>query len=97
MGMAHRESSIRLATAEIDVLLEHVTTGSFVAVELKSGVADYRVFGQISMYLGLLKREFPNKEISGVIVAGSIDPGLKLACSITDQITLKVYRMSLEA
>ena len=53
-------------------------------------------FGQISMYLGLLKEEFPGKDIAGVIVAGSIDPSLKKACSITDMVTLKVYRMSLE-
>ncbi|HIF61161.1 MAG TPA: hypothetical protein EYQ26_17015 [Rhodospirillales bacterium] len=80
----------------IDVLLEHVTSGDLLAVELKSGVADYRVFGQISMYLGLLHREFPDKSISGVIVAGAIDETLRYACLTTDKIKLKIYRMSLE-
>jgi hypothetical protein len=80
----------------IDVLLEHEESGRLLAVELKSGVADYNVFGQISMYLGLLQEQCPDKEIAGVIVAGSIDSSLKQACAITDRITLKVYRMSLE-
>lgn len=80
----------------IDVLLEQEESGRLLTVELKSGVADYKVFGQISMYLGLLQEQFPDKEIAGVIVAGSIDSSLKQACAITDRITLKVYRMSLE-
>jgi hypothetical protein len=61
-----------------------------------SGVADYRVFGQISMYIGLLQARFPEKEVSGVIVAGAIDPSLLQACAITNRVTTKVYRMSLE-
>ncbi|MCA0934008.1 endonuclease NucS [Vibrio alginolyticus] len=80
----------------IDVLLEKVDTGDLLAVELKSGLADYKVFGQISMYLGLLEKQFPERNISGVIVAGSIDDSLKQACSITDKVTLKIYRMSIE-
>ena len=80
----------------IDVLLENLETGDLLAVELKSGAADYKVFGQISMYLGLLKTQFPDKSISGVIVAGAIDDSLRLACEITDKISLKIYRMSVE-
>ena len=80
----------------IDVLLEHESNGNLLAVELKSGLADYKIFGQISMYLGLLKGEFPDKEINGVIVAAAIDPSLKMACLITDLVSLKVYRMALE-
>ena len=80
----------------IDVLLEHVENNSLLAVELKSGVADFKVFGQISMYIGLLKEKFPNIDISGVIIAGSIHESLQQACLITDIIELRVYRMSLE-
>lgn len=80
----------------IDVLLEHIETGDLLAVELKSGIADYRVFGQIAMYLGLLQNKFSEKSISGVIVAGAIDDSLRNACAITDKIELKIYRMSIE-
>lgn len=80
----------------IDVLLEDIETSDLVAVELKSGLADYKVFGQISMYLGLLQNQFPDKTITGVIVAGAIHESLMQACETTDRVSLKVYRMSLE-
>ncbi len=80
----------------IDVLLESKDGEELLAVELKSGVADFKVFGQISMYIGLLMERFPDKKIGGVIIAGAIDSSLKQACSITNRITLKIYRMSLE-
>ena len=56
----------------IDLLLEK-SDGELLAVELKSGVANFKVFGQLSMYLGLLMDRFPNKQIKGCIVAGEID------------------------
>jgi hypothetical protein len=80
----------------IDVLLEKTETGELLAVELKSGAADFRAFGQIAMYLGLLKTKFPDRSVSGVMVAGAIDDSLRQACAITDRITLKIYRMSIE-
>ena len=80
----------------IDVLLEHLETKKLLVVELKSGMADYKVFGQIAMYMGLLQKQFSDKEINGVIVAGSIDEGLRFACETTNRISLKIYRMSIE-
>lgn len=80
----------------IDVLLESRDGSELLVVELKSEVADYKVFGQVSMYMGLLMEQFPNKRILGVIVAGGIDPSLRQACATTDRVTLKVYRMSIE-
>jgi hypothetical protein len=80
----------------IDVLLEHETTAALLAVELKSGVADFRTFGQLSMYIGLLQTQFPDRTISGVIVAGSVDDSLRQAASTSTRVNLKVYRMSLE-
>ena len=79
----------------IDVLLEHKTDKSLLAVEIKSGIADFKVFGQISMYLGLLAEQFPEKNINGVIVAGEIDKSLISACAITDKVNLKTYKMQL--
>jgi hypothetical protein len=80
----------------IDVLLENIETKDLLIIELKSGEADYRVFGQISMYLGLLQEKFPNKNIKDIIIAGSMQDSLKQAVSITDKIKLKTYRMNIE-
>ncbi len=79
----------------IDILLEK-NEGSLLAVELKSGIANFKVFGQISMYLGLLMERFPNKEIRGCIVAGEIDNTLKSATKTNNLIELKTYKMKLE-
>jgi hypothetical protein len=79
----------------IDVLLEHIKSGDLLAIELKAGLADFRVFGQVSMYIGLLTDKFPAKKISGCIIAGSIDNSLKSASKITTKIQLKTYSMKL--
>ena len=79
----------------IDILLEK-NDGSLFAIELKSGTANYKVFGQLSMYLGLLMDKFPEKEIRGLIVAGEIDNTLKSATKTTGLIELKTYKMKLE-
>jgi len=79
----------------IDILLEK-TDGSLLAIELKSGIANFNVFGQISMYLGLLIEKFPNREIKGCIVAGEIDSTLRSATKMTDLVSLMTYTMKLE-
>lgn len=79
----------------IDILLER-TNGELLAIELKSGIANFKVFGQLSMYLGLLMDRFPDKQIKGCIVAGEIDMTLKSATKTTNLILLKTYRMKLQ-
>ncbi|WOV91076.1 MAG: endonuclease NucS [Candidatus Zeuxoniibacter abyssi] len=82
----------------IDVLLEHHNSKELLVVELKAGRADCAVFGQVAMYMGMLQRrqEFSDREIRGVIIAGSADEGLLYACKTNDNISLKLYRMTLE-
>lgn len=80
----------------IDVLLEHSERKDLLIVELKSGRADFKVFGQISMYMGLVKREFPERNVKGIVVAGAIDDSLKYACETNPDVSMKLYRMSIE-
>ena len=82
----------------IDVLLEHRETGDLLVVELKAGQSDHAVFGQISMYIGMLQqdREFQGKKIEGVIIVGENDDGLLYACKTSRNISVKTYRMRLE-
>jgi hypothetical protein len=95
-GAANQGVEYSIENRRIDVLLEHTESGDLLVVELKSGAANYKVFGQISMYIGLLQRQFTDKKISGVIVAGAIDESLRQACETTDKVSLKIYRMSIE-
>ena len=66
------------------------------AIELKAGKADFRVFGQISMYLQLLEEKFSSKIISGVIIASEIDETLKIASRRDRNIDLLTYKMELK-
>ena len=79
----------------IDILLEK-NDGSLLVIELKSGTADFKVFGQISMYLGLLIDRFPDRIARGCIIAGEIDSTLRSAVKTSDKIDLMTYSMKLE-
>jgi len=79
----------------IDLLLENHEKKELMAIELKAGIADFKVFGQISMYLGLLKKEFPQMTIKGTIIAGKIDETLKYATITNDKIKIMEYNMEL--
>ncbi|NDJ79399.1 DUF1016 domain-containing protein [Vibrio campbellii] len=79
----------------IDILLEHKVKKELLAIELKAGIGDFRVFGQIAMYLGLLEERFPDRECSGVIVCGQVDESLALACKMSNRVSLKQYDMQL--
>ncbi len=84
----------RIGGKEIDVLLRK--GDELLAVELKKGEAKFEAFGQISMYVGLLKEKFPNNDIKGCIIANSIDESLAYACSTNSDISLKTYLLKLE-
>ena len=81
----------------IDVLLED-KNGDLLVVELKAGRADYAVFGQISMYIGMLSQlpKFSGKKVRGVIVVGGADDGLMHACRTNPDISVKIYQMRIE-
>lgn len=79
----------------IDLLLENDTKNKLLAIELKANTADFKVYGQISMYLNLLENQFPDKIIEGVIIAGEIDKTLKIAIRRDNSVKLKSYKVSL--
>lgn len=95
-GEANAGVEYSIEGRRLDVLLEHEESGDLLIVELKSGRADYKIFGQISMYIGIIQKKYPNKSVKGVVIAGIIDDSLRQACEITDKISLKLYRMSIE-
>lgn len=82
-----------IGNGRIDLLLEN--EDELLVIELKSGTASADVFGQISMYLGLLKQEFPEKNIRGVVIASEIHKGLKYACDTNPLITCMTYAMNI--
>lgn len=84
-----------IGSKRIDVLLEK-HNGDLLVIELKSGITNYKVFGQISMYIGLLMDKYPEREINGLIIAGEMDDSLRNAIKTTNKVGLKTYKMKLE-
>ena len=83
----------------IDVLLEHAKNEDLLVVELKADKADAAVFGQISMYISMLRKDpkFATRKIKGVIIANTIDDGLFFAFENSKiAVSAKTYRMTLE-
>jgi len=77
----------------LDLLLEKGQ--ELLVVELKAGLAKYEVFGQISMYMGLIQARNPKRDVYGVIIASEIHQGLMAACSTNPRISCKKYNMQL--
>jgi hypothetical protein len=79
------------------LVLENENKKELLIIELKSDVADYNVLASIINYSGILSKEFPNKNIKGIIIAGKADESLVNACSspIIDIGVMK-YQMKLK-
>lgn len=86
-------SEYTVENVRLDLLLKK--GNNFLVVELKAGTATHAAFGQISMYMGLVAAQFSGHSVEGVIIAHDIDPGLIAACSISDKISCKRYKMKL--
>jgi len=83
----------KIGGKKIDLLLEHKENDQLLVIELKAGTADFRAFGQIAMYIGLLSEKFTDRVINGVIIAKEIDYSLIKASLINKNIKLMAYEM----
>ena len=72
--------------------------GRLVVIELKAGMADDRVCGQILRYMGWVKVALatPGQEIRGIIVAHDFTDGLRYAVEAMRQVRLKRYSISFQ-
>jgi RecB family endonuclease NucS len=75
----------------IDLLGQDLKSGRFVVIELKRDRAADRVFGQLSRYMGWVRKNLAGgDEVLGVIVAARIDDKLRAACESQDPSKIKL-------
>ena len=68
---------------------------NFVVIELKAGVANYSVVGQILGYISWVRQNLAEgKEVRGIIIADDFDKKLKYASSEIANILLKRYEVN---
>ena len=70
--------------------------GDLVVIELKVSKGHDKVIGQILRYMGWIKLNLAEDEqkVRGIIIAKDISNDLRLACSVTQDITLKEYSIT---
>jgi hypothetical protein len=85
----------------IDLLAKDRKTGGYIVIELKKGRAADKVFGQLSRYMGWVRKNLAGKApVSGMIVGTEMDEKLRSARDAHDtEIELVVYssKMSFRA
>jgi len=92
----HGRDGIEYQTAvgPIDILALD-EDGNFVVFELKLSKGSDRTTGQISRYMGWVKKHLAGgKAVKGIIVAQSIDEQLKYSVSVIPEISLFEYEIS---
>jgi Endonuclease NucS len=76
-------------------LLATDANGDLVIIELKAGEADRQVCGQITAYMGWVKKNLAGaRKVRGIIVANEFTDRLALAAGIVPDLSLKTYSMS---
>lgn len=85
------EYLIEAGRMRIDILARD-QQNNYVVVELKAGVADQSTFGQLSAYMGWIKKNLAKGEnVRGMIVANDFDDKIKYAVQSVSNIKLKRY------
>lgn len=78
----------------IDLLVQEKKSGNYVVIELKKGLTSDQTVGQLTRYIGWVKKNKSNgKKVKGIIIAGSQDERLKYALEAVPDVDLLFYRI----
>jgi restriction system protein len=77
----------------IDILAKDKKTGSYVVIELKRNQTSDDTVGQLARYMGWVKENKKDKNVKGVIIAGSYDKKLDYAREMIPNIEVFIYQV----
>ncbi len=77
----------------IDILAKDKQTDSYVVIELKRGQTSDDTVGQIARYMGWIREKKGDKNVMGIIIAGSDDERLNYALKIVPNVKLFLYEV----
>lgn len=77
----------------IDILARDKKNGNYVVIELKKNQTSDDTIGQIARYMGWIKSKKGDKNVKGVIIAGSYDKRLEYALKMVPDINVYIYKV----
>jgi len=79
----------------IDLLVKDKKTGNYVVIELKKGLTSDQTVGQLTRYMGWVKKnKSSGGKVEGIIIAGGQDDRLKYALEAVPNAKLFIYRIN---
>ncbi len=77
----------------IDILAKDKKTGSHVVIELKRNQTSDDTVGQLTRYMGWVRKELKDVKVKGVIIAGQYDKKLDYAREMVPNIEVFIYQV----
>lgn len=78
----------------IDILAKDKKTNSYVVIELKRNQTSDDTVGQLTRYMGWIKKELKDKNVKGVIIARQYDKKLDYAREMVPNIEVFIYQVN---
>jgi hypothetical protein len=83
----------RTEIGPIDILAKDKKTGDFIVIELKKNQTSDETVGQISRYMGWIKKNKNNSSVKGIIIAAEFDKKLEYALGVVNNIEVFLYQV----
>ncbi len=77
----------------MDILAIDRVTNSYVVIELKKNQTSDDTIGQISRYMGWVREKLGDKNVKGIIIAGTYDKKLDYALKVIPNIEVFIYKV----
>tara|TARA_Y100000816_G_scaffold291900_1_gene284880 strand:- start:1041 stop:1970 length:930 start_codon:yes stop_codon:yes gene_type:complete len=77
----------------IDILVKDKETNSHVVIELKKNQTSDDTVGQVTRYMGWVKRKLNDKDVKGIIIAGAYDKKLEYALEYVENVNVFIYEV----
>jgi restriction system protein len=78
----------------IDILAKDKETSSYVVIELKKGQTSDDTIGQLTRYMGWIKKNKNDSNVKGVIVVGQYDQKFDYAQEMLANVEVYIYEIS---
>lgn len=83
----------KTAIGFIDILAKDKNDDSYVVIELKKDQTSDKTVGQITRYMGWVKKNLNTPNVKGVIIASGFDKKLEYALEVVNDIDVYIYEV----